>query len=163
MADEASSRDNVLVGFEHDANAYEAMTNLRELDSQRQVDLRAATIIVRHEDGLLEIKDEIAEDGVSGTVSGGILELLIGLLFGPFGVLIGGATALLIGSLFDLDDEDDNESVLADISRYARAGHATLLAEVSGPSPEVPCRARRLRRAPLSRVAHPMAGPIRSC
>ncbi|MEA2314091.1 MAG: hypothetical protein QOI03_783 [Solirubrobacteraceae bacterium] len=138
MADEAASPNNVIVvSFEHDANAYDAMTKLKELDSQRQVDLGAAAIIVRHEDGQLEIKDEIAEDSVSGTASGGILGLLIGVLFGPFGVLIGGATGLLIGSLFDLDDDDDTESVLADISRYARAGHTTLLAEVSEPSPEV--------------------------
>jgi uncharacterized membrane protein len=138
MADEASSPNNVIVvSFEDDPNAYEAMTNLKELDGQRQVDLRAAAIIVRQEDGQLEIKDEIAEDGVSGTASGGILGLLIGVLFGPFGVLIGGATGLLVGSLFDLDDEDDTESVLADVSRYVRAGHTTLLAEVSEPSPEV--------------------------
>jgi uncharacterized membrane protein len=138
MADEATSPNNVIVvSFEHDANAYDAMTKLKELDSQHQVDLGAAAIIVRHEDGQLEIKDEIAEDGVSGTASGGILGLLIGVLFGPFGVLIGGATGLLIGSLFDLDDEDDTESVLADISRYARAGHTTLLAEVGEPSPDV--------------------------
>ena len=61
------------------------MTNLKEVDSQRHVDLRAAAIIVRHEEGELEIKDEIAEDGVSGTASGGILGLLIGLLVGPSG------------------------------------------------------------------------------
>ena len=65
MADEASSPNNVIVvSFEDDANAYEAMTKLKELDSQHQVDLRAAAIIVRHEDGQLEIKDEIAEDGI---------------------------------------------------------------------------------------------------
>jgi uncharacterized membrane protein len=138
MAEEASSPNNVIVvSFEDDPNAYEAMTNLKELDSQHQVELRGAAIIVRHEDGQLEIKDEIADDGVSGTASGGILGLLIGVLFGPFGVLIGGATGLLVGSLFDLDDDDETESVLADISRYARVGHTTLLAEIREPSPEV--------------------------
>jgi uncharacterized membrane protein len=138
MADPASSPNNIIVvSFEDDSKAYEAMTNLKELDSQSQVGLRAAAIVVRHEDGQLEIKDEIADDGVSGTATGGILGLLVGVLFGPFGVLIGGATGLLVGSLFDLDDDDDTESVLADISRFARAGHNTLLAEVSEPSPEV--------------------------
>jgi uncharacterized membrane protein len=138
MADEALSPTNVVVvSFEADANAYEAMTKLKELDSQQQVDLRAAAVIVRHEDGQLEIKDEIDDNGVSGTATGGILGLLIGVLFGPFGVLIGGATGLLIGSLFDLEDDDDTESVLADISRQARPDHTTLLAEVGEPSPEV--------------------------
>jgi uncharacterized membrane protein len=138
MSDPIASANNiVVVSFEDDSNAYEAMTTLKELDSQSQIDLRAAAIVVRHDDGQLEIKDEIADDGVSGTATGGILGLLIGVLFGPFGVLIGGATGLLVGSLFDLDDDDDTESVLADISRFARAGHPTLLAEVSEPSAEV--------------------------
>jgi uncharacterized membrane protein len=138
MAEETFSPNNVIVvSFEDDPNAYEAMTSLKELDSQHQVDLAAAAIIVRHEDGQLEIKDEVAEHGVTGTASGGILGLLIGVLFGPFGVLIGGATGLLIGSLFDLDDDDDTESVLTDISRFARVGHTTLLAEVSEPSTAV--------------------------
>ena len=138
MAEQAFSPNNVvIVSFEEDANAYEAMTNLKALDSEHQVDLRAAAVIVRHQDGQLEIKDEIAADGVSGTATGGILGLLIGVLFGPFGVLIGGATGLLIGSLFDLDDDDDTESVLADISRHARADHTTLLAELREQSPEV--------------------------
>ena len=54
MADEALSPTNVVVvSFETDANAYEAMTKLKELDSQDQVDLRAAAVIVRHEDGQL--------------------------------------------------------------------------------------------------------------
>jgi uncharacterized membrane protein len=138
MSDPVSSSNNiVVVSFEEDSKAYDAMTTLKELDSQSQIDLAAAAIVVRHDDGQLEIKDEIADDGVSGTATGGILGLLIGVLFGPFGVLIGGATGLLVGSLFDLDDDDDTESVLADISRFARAGHNTLLAEVSEPSPEV--------------------------
>jgi hypothetical protein len=59
------------------------------------------------------------------------------VLGGPLGVLIGGATGLLIGSLFDLDDEDEDESVLSEIARAARVGHETLLAEVDEPSPEV--------------------------
>jgi uncharacterized membrane protein len=138
MADDALSPTNVLVvSFEADANAYEAMTKLKELDSQHQVDLRAAAVIVRHQDGQLEVKDEVDDDGIAGTATGGILGLLIGVLFGPFGVLIGGATGLLIGSLFDMDDEDDTESVLADISRQARPDRTTLLAEADEPSPEV--------------------------
>ncbi|HEX9481327.1 MAG TPA: DUF1269 domain-containing protein [Solirubrobacteraceae bacterium] len=138
MADEAASPTNVIVvSFEVDANAYEAMTKLKELDGQNQLDLTAAAVIVRHEDGQLEIKDEIDDNGVTGTATGGILGLLIGVLFGPFGVLIGGATGLLVGSLFDIDDDDDTESVLADISRQARPDRTTLLAEVGEPSPDV--------------------------
>ena len=40
----------------------------------------------------------------------------------------------IIGSLFDLDDAEDTDSVLAAISESVRAGHNTLLAELREPS-----------------------------
>jgi uncharacterized membrane protein len=101
------------------------------------VDLAGAAVVVRGEDGHLEIKDEVGDTGYSGTATGGIIGLIVGILGGPFGVLIGGATGLLIGSLFDLDDADDTESALSDISRSAKPGHPTLLAQVSEQSPDV--------------------------
>jgi uncharacterized membrane protein len=65
------------------------------------------------------------------------LGLLIGVLGGPLGVLIGGATGLLVGSLFDLEDDDDTTSVLSDISRSVQLGHTALLAQVTEQDPEV--------------------------
>jgi uncharacterized membrane protein len=130
--------ENVLaVNFADDANAYEALTKLKELDSQGQLALAGAAVVVRGEDGSIEIKDEVGDIGYTGTATGGVVGLIIGILGGPLGVLLGGATGVLIGSLFDLDDADEAESVLGDISRSARVGHTALLAEVSEQSPEV--------------------------
>ena len=69
--------------------------------------------------------------------TGGIVGLLVGILGGPLGVLIGGATGVLIGSLFDLDDADDTDSVLSEIAKSIGTGPAGLLAEVTEQSPEV--------------------------
>jgi uncharacterized membrane protein len=124
--------ENVIaVSFTEDANAYEALTNLKELDDQGQVDLAGAAIVVREEDGKLVIKDEVGDIGYAGTATGGVVGLIIGILGGPIGVLLGGATGVLIGSLFDLDDVDDTDSVLEEVSRSARVGHPALMAEVS--------------------------------
>jgi uncharacterized membrane protein len=138
MADDAFDHENiVVVSFADDAKAYEALTDVKELDTQSQIDLHGAAIVVRHPDGTLAVRDEIGGPNMGGTATGGIIGLLVGILLGPFGVLIGGATGLLIGSLYDLEDEDETESVLSDISRSARVGHTTLLAEVDEPSPDV--------------------------
>jgi uncharacterized membrane protein len=138
MSDDISSSANVIsVTFEEDSKAYEALSRLKELDSQDQVGLRGAAVVARDDTGQILVKDQVDDDQLRGTATGGLVGLLIGILGGPFGVLIGGATGLLIGSLFDAEDADETESVLAELSRSIQVGHDALLAEVSEQSHEV--------------------------
>ena len=127
----------VVVSFAEDTSAYEAFTNLKELDQQGQVSLRGAAIVQRGEDGRIVTKDSVDSDQLAGTATGGLIGLLIGILGGPFGVLIGGATGLLIGSLYDAEDADEAESVLATISSAVRPGQTVVLAELDEQSDEV--------------------------
>ncbi|HUA44502.1 MAG TPA: hypothetical protein VMA77_04700 [Solirubrobacteraceae bacterium] len=67
MVDELDGRQNVVVvGFQDDSNAYEALTTLKQLDSQRQIELSAAAVVARNEDGHVAVKDEIGDAGVAG-------------------------------------------------------------------------------------------------
>ena len=59
------------------------------------------------------------------------------MLGGPLGVLLGGTYGLMVGSLFDLEQAEDTESVLSQISTSVRPGHTALLAQVTERSPEV--------------------------
>jgi len=130
--------ENVLaINFTEDAEAYEALTTLKELDEQGQVALEGAAVVMRHEDGTIAIKDEVGDIGYTGTATGGIIGLIVGILGGPIGVLLGGATGVLIGSLFDMDDLDETDSVLSRMSRTVRVGHASIVAELDEQSPEV--------------------------
>jgi uncharacterized membrane protein len=132
-----STADNVIaVSFPDEANAYEALARLKELDSQGSVDVHGAAVVTREEDGKITIKDQFGQASYEDTAGGGLLGLLVGVLGGPIGVLVGGATGVLIGSLFDEDDDDNTRSVLADISKSIRVGPPGLLAEVSEPAPE---------------------------
>jgi len=130
--------DNVLtITFAEDANAYEALTKLKELDDQDRLALVGAAVAMRNEDGSVDIKDEVGDIGYTGTATGGIVGLVIGVLGGPLGVLLGGATGVLVGSLFDMDDLDEADSVLTDMARSIRVDHESVVAEVSEPTPEV--------------------------
>jgi uncharacterized membrane protein len=136
------SPDNVLVvSFGEDAandkNAYQALTNLEELDAQGQIDIAGAVVVTRDLDGRVEIKSQVGDMPYTGTASGGLVGLLVGIIGGPLGVLIGGATGLLVGSLFDIDDATTTESVLSDISRQVRPGRTAVLAQVTEQSREV--------------------------
>jgi uncharacterized membrane protein len=136
MPDDVFTRENVIaVSFSEDAKAYEALSRLKELDAKGDVGVEGAAVVVRDDDGKLVTKDQIGDESVEGTVGGGLVGLLVGVLGGPFGVLVGGATGVLVGSLFDEDDTDETESALADISKSLRVGSTGLLADVSEESP----------------------------
>ena len=138
MTDNPYTHENVLaVTFTEHSSAYEALSRLKELDAKDDVTVREAAVVVREEDGKLVTKEEIGGESWDGTASGGLIGLLIGVIGGPFGVLVGGATGLLVGSLFDEDDEEASDSVLADISKSITTGAPALLADVLEADPVV--------------------------
>ncbi len=136
------SPDNVLVvtfgeNPENDKNAYQALTDLRQLDTQGQIKIADAAVVTRDQDGHIEVKSEVGNDPYLGTASGGLIGLLLGIIGGPLGVLLGGTYGALVGSLFDIDDAETTESVLADISKQVQPTRTAVLAQVTEQSPEV--------------------------
>jgi uncharacterized membrane protein len=56
MPDEMSTQDNVIaVSFTEEANAYEALSRLKELSSRDAVGVRGAAVVVREEDGRITV------------------------------------------------------------------------------------------------------------
>jgi uncharacterized membrane protein len=142
MSPDYFSPDNVLVvSFgedpKNDTNAYQALTDLKQLDSQGQIKIAGAAVVTRDPDDRVDIKSEVANDPYVGTASGGIIGLLIGIIGGPLGVLLGGTYGMLVGSLFDIDDVETTESILREISNQVHATRTAVLAQVAEQSPEV--------------------------
>ena len=136
------SPDNVLVvtfgeDVENDQNAYQALTDLKQLDSQGQIRIDGAAVVARDADGHVDVKSEVGETPYAGTASGGLIGLLIGIIGGPLGVLIGGTYGMLVGSLFDIDEAETTESVLGEISKQVQPARTALLAQVTEQSPDV--------------------------
>jgi uncharacterized membrane protein len=127
----------VVVAFSDDSKAFEALATLKQLDGQGQIDLVAAAVVTRDPDGPVQVKDDTGGDSLVGTASGGLIGLLIGILGGPLGILLRGATGLLLGSLYDLDDADTADSALSQVSKTVQVGRNSLLAQVVEQSPEV--------------------------
>jgi uncharacterized membrane protein len=142
MSPDYLSRDNVLVvsfgeDRQNDTNAYQALTELKQLDSQGQIEIAGAAVVTRDPDDHLDVKSEVANEPFVGTASGSVIGLLIGIIGGPIGVLIGGTYGMLVGSLFDIDDVETTESVLREISQQVHATRTAVLAQVTEQSPEV--------------------------
>jgi len=142
MTPDYFSPNNVLVvtfgeDEDNDRNAYQALTDLKQLDSQDQIKITGAAVITRDGDGRVDVKDDVGEDPIVGTASGGVIGLLVGIIGGPLGMLLGGAYGMLVGSLFDIDEVDTTESVLGEISKQVQPTRTALLAQVTEQSPEV--------------------------
>ena len=142
MSSNYFSPDNVLVvtfgeDAEKDQNAYQALTDLKQLDSQGQIKIAGAAVVARDPDGRVDVKSDIGDAPYAGTASGGLVGLLVGIIGGPLGVLIGGTYGMLVGSLFDIDDAETTESVLSEISKQVRPTRTALLAQVTEQSPDV--------------------------
>jgi uncharacterized membrane protein len=142
MSPDYFSPDNVLVisfGEDpgNDTNAYQALTDLKQLDSQGQIKIADAAVISRDADGRVEVKSEVGSDPYVGTASGGMVGLLVGIIGGPLGVLLGGTYGALVGSLFDIDDAETTESVLGELSKQVQPTRTAVLAQVNEQSPEV--------------------------
>ena len=142
MSSDSFSLDNVLVvSFgedpQNDTNAYQALTDLKQLDSQGQIKIAGAAVVTRDPDDRVDVKSEVANDPYVGAASGGVIGLLVGIIGGPLGVLLGGTYGMLVGSLFDIDDVATTESVLGEISNQVHATRTAVLAQVTEQSPEV--------------------------
>jgi uncharacterized membrane protein len=138
----SDSPDNILVitfgaDPKNDVNAYQALTDIGDLGKQNQIEVVEAAVIERGLDGQVEVKSDVGNEGYIGTATGGVLGVLIGILGGPLGVLVGGAAGLLAGALADEEDDDDTDSVVADISKHVHPSRTAILAQVSEPSPEI--------------------------
>lgn len=125
------------VTFEKNEQAYQAITKLNELDAQDQIKLRAAAVVTRDAAGRVQVRDKVGGPEYSGTATGGMLGLLIGIIGGPLGMLVGGASGLLLGGAIDLEEDENEGSVLAEISTRVRTGSDVLLGELEEQTPEV--------------------------
>src|SRR6185503_13296649 len=136
MTQDYFSPSNVLVVTfgedpQNDGNAYQALTDLKQLDSQDQIKITGAAVIARDGEGRVDMKSDVGEDPYVGTASGGLNGLLVGIIGGPLGMLIGGAYGMLVGSLFDIDEVDTTESVLGEISKQVQHTRPAVLAQVT--------------------------------
>jgi uncharacterized membrane protein len=142
MTPETLSPENVVVVTfgedpEKDTNAYQALTDLNQLGLQGQIKIAGAAVVTRDRDGRVVVKSEVGEDPYVGTASGGLIGLLVGILGGPLGMLLGGSYGALVGSLFDLDEAETTESVLAELSKQVQPTRMAVVAQVTEQSPEV--------------------------
>jgi uncharacterized membrane protein len=127
----------VAVRFSEPSKAYQALSVLKQCDAERRIALRAAAVVERGPDGSLRIPEGTDNVGLSGTVGGGLIGALVGILGGPIGVLLGWGGGALIGGALDVRRAEQAEDVLGEIGRGIPPGSTAVVANVAEPAVEV--------------------------
>jgi uncharacterized membrane protein len=133
MADE-----NVLViRFPEPSNAYQALSVLKQADTDGRIGSRAAAIVERTPEGQLRIPDGAENVGLEGTASGGLIGMLVGVLGGPLGMLLGSGAGAMTGSVVDITRAEKSEDALTMLGSGISPGSTGVIADVAEPAIEV--------------------------
>jgi len=139
----------VNVSFTESSKAYEALSDLKQANTQQRIGLDAAVILEREPDGHLHFAE--SQDGRTGegALTGSLIGAVIGVIGGPFGVLLGMGGGLIGGSILDGKRADRADSLLGRISQDVAPGQTVIAAEVHEVTPEV-----------LDNIVSPLGGSV---
>jgi uncharacterized membrane protein len=126
----------IVIRFPEASYAYQALSELRQLDAGlTSLDISAAILLERRPDGTLHMPEHGDVSIGAGTVTGGLIGMVIGVLGGPLGLLLGFGTGTLVGGVFDIDRATKVDGALALLSREIPPGTTVLILEVAETSP----------------------------
>jgi uncharacterized membrane protein len=120
----------IVVVFDGEQKAYEGVNALSQLDREGSITVHAECVIKKNAEGktvVLKIADEYPIDTLGGTAIGS----LIGLLGGPFGVVVGAATGTLVGATSDLYRSGVSAEFVDDVSALLIPGTYAVVADIS--------------------------------
>lgn len=127
----------VLVGFYENGKAYEGFSEMKSMSDQKELTLRSAAVVERDQSGKLQIKDSYDDETGVATAGGGLVGMLVGVLAGPYGMLLGLTGGALAGGSFELRRGDEQDEVLTQLNTAINPGHTVLVAQVNEPKIEV--------------------------
>jgi uncharacterized membrane protein len=120
----------LVVVFDSESKAYEGTNALSKLDREGSITVHAELVIKKNAEGktvVLKIVDEFPISTVGGTAIGS----LIGLLGGPYGVIIGAASGTLVGATSDLYRSGVSAEFVDEVSAILIPGKYAVIADIS--------------------------------
>lgn len=130
------NKNVALVTFAVPSEAFEAFAELKDNASTDTYTVEQAGVL-RNNGGGDVIVDSFGDDSVGDDVAfGGLIGALVGLLGGPFGVLVGGSVGLFAGGIKGESDDDRNSSLISLVAGKLGEGQAGIVALLSEDVPD---------------------------
>jgi uncharacterized membrane protein len=120
----------VVVRFAEPTKTHEAWTVLKKCNSDERINLKSAAMVQRTSAGYLHTIEDWDDLGPVGSLGGGLIGMLIGVLGGPVGVLLGWGGGAVIGGAFDMDRAITSDEALTVLGTAIPAGSTAILADV---------------------------------
>lgn len=128
--------DNVIVlTFRGNDRARASLGALRRLHGAGDIRLQAVAVVERTGDGRPVVIDQAEDVQMTATAAGGVIGGTIGLLGGPAGLLIGGATGAAVGSLVHIAEVESADDVLRTFASAVPRGYTATIAVIDEPAP----------------------------
>ena len=116
--------------------ARRALDELKRLDRDRRLQVSAAALVGRSEDGRIDASGG-AVDAEGFYPKGGIVGMMVDALSGPTGAVFGRPTESFRGHADRPGHEPEREFALQDISKDLEPGIVVVIAEITDPDPGV--------------------------
>ncbi|MGW1325259.1 histidine kinase [Streptomyces antibioticus] len=125
------SRNVVVIRFDDSDRTYRALSQLKKADADGLIDVHAAVIVERNADGSLDVADGTDHQIGEGITKGSLIGLLVGILGGPFGLLLGWGAGALIGGAIDADKASETDAVIGAFTKTVPPGRNALITDVT--------------------------------
>src|SRR5215217_9229920 len=119
----------VVAAFKDEATADQALRDLKELQSEKQIKIRDAAVLRKDAAGKLHVKETEDMGGGKGAVIGGVTGGVIGLLAGPVGLAVG-LGAVIGGLAAKMRDSGFNDERLKRLGEGLTPGSSAIVAVI---------------------------------
>ena len=121
--------NNIIVTqFNVTSEAYQAFTELKKTAPSKEFLISQMVLLEKHE-GKISQKDafDSGAETSDDTVMGGLIGSIVGILGGPLGVLLGFSFGTAAGSVVDMSDISDSNSLLDTVAKKMKEGSTAII------------------------------------
>jgi uncharacterized membrane protein len=116
--------------FNSEVEAFKGLQAIQQLGETKDISVGETYVLTKDEQGKTSIRSAKDKDAGAGTLGGGVLGGLIGLLAGPLGLLVGVAGGMLAGSASETLRAESVSDYLDEVSANIPNGKSILVAHI---------------------------------